>query len=207
MTTMSGYGESMLWFRGREADIIIETEDGDDGEAKLLRICFARCDEGRDFECVLFSSNEEEWQRTTLDWKEMEILEGLPCLENFDETVEVSWREGEVEMDSIVIKDNTHVKLLQKIVSDRTKSRSKTMGAEMEGGTTLALKPRETEVNLNPFLEGSLGRETDTLVGRWASVDVVFSIDKSGEIGGEQVHTCMCLAYDEREVEEGFFLF
>ena len=56
---------------------------------------------------------------------------------------------------------------------------------EMEGGTTLASKPRETEVNLNPFLEDSLGRETDALVGRWASADAVFSINNSGEMEGE----------------------
>ena len=81
------------------------------------------------------------------------------------------------------------------------------MGAETEGETTLGLRPRETEVNLHPFLEGSLGRDTDALVGRWVSADAVFSIDNSGEMGGEQVRNCMCITYDEREVKEGYFLF
>ena len=81
----------MLWFRGREADLILETEDNDDGEGKLLRACFARTEEDRDFECVCFSSNEGDWYRTTLDKTKMKILEDLPCLEDLDETVEFPW--------------------------------------------------------------------------------------------------------------------
>ena len=77
----------------------------------------------------------------------------------------------------------------------------------MEGGTTLAWRPRETKINLHPFLEGSLGKETDVLVGRWVSADAVFSIDDSGEMGGDQVRTRMYVPYDERELKEGFFLF
>ena len=63
MMTMAGNDVS-LWFRLREADIILETEDDEDGEGKLLRILFARCDEERDFQSFSVSNDGEEWQRT-----------------------------------------------------------------------------------------------------------------------------------------------
>ena len=66
---------------------------------------------------------------------------------------------------------------------------------------------RAADIKLESLFDVLVRGETNTLVGRWASADVMFSVEDSNIVGEERVCMRMCLAYDERGVDEGFFLF
>ena len=57
------------------------------------------------------------------------------------------------------------------------------------------------------FLDDTPKGNTNVLVGRWASADVIFLVENSGAFGGKRVSTYARIMSDERKVEEGFFLF
>ena len=66
---------------------------------------------------------------------------------------------------------------------------------------------QKTKVKLESFLDGVPGKKMFALVGRWDDADVTFSVENTCELGG--VRTCMYqrLTYEDRKVDEGFFLF
>ena len=77
----------------------------------------------------------------------------------------------------------------------------------MEGETTLSVKNMSAaDIKLESLFDVSVRGETNTLVGRWALADVMFSIEHSNVVEEERVCMRTSLAYDEREVEEGLFL-
>ena len=78
----------------------------------------------------------------------------------------------------------------------------------MEVETTLSVKNMSAaDIKLESLFDVAVRGETNTLVGRWASADVMFSVEDSNMVGEERVCMHMCLAYDERGVDEEFFLF
>ena len=165
---MSENGESpILWFRRLEDDVILEIEDDDDGGERLLRVSHSKAENVRDFECILFSNGVSKWERTTLDETEMKSLVDLPCLEDFDETVEMDLGFGkDVEMDSIVIEDDVHVKLLQKNASNRAISCDGTSeaGSETkEAATPGGVREEEEDVRTREF-SYDRGRTTGLIV-------------------------------------------
>ena len=111
-------------------------------------------------------------------------------------------------MESIAIRDDALVERLQKIVNDRANPRIEAKGDEMGGETTLSLKNMSAaDIKLESLFDVAVRGETDILVGRWPSADIMFSIENRNVVGGEQVCMRASLKYDQRGVEESFFLF
>ena len=204
---MTGNGESCsLWFREKDHDIIIdEGDDDDDG----LRYYHAKSAETRGFRCTFVNYDNRGWERTTLEEGEMEILMGgTPHPDDWDEIHEWSWNGEDVEMDSMVFDDDDRMEIMKKIYDRRGVSKEKGENEEKAQSTDdVGTNFRKTKVKLESFLDGVPRKKMFALVGRWDDADVTFSVENTCELGG--VRACMYqrLTYEDRKVDEGFFLF
>ena len=66
---------------------------------------------------------------------------------------------------------------------------------------------RKTDITIDSFLDFEPNGNTNVLVGRWASADMIFLVENMGSFGDERVRTYARIMYDERKVEDEFFLF
>ena len=108
-----------LLCQGTNVDMFIAVEEDHAGDEKLLRFSFAKRKEGRG--ALFLDKNGRGWAKTTLCEDKVRIfLSDLPGIKDWDETIKATWNGDKVvEIDSIVIEDDTHMNLLTKIARER----------------------------------------------------------------------------------------